>query len=159
MPHFYHNFYDTIHNNKTSINQQCNCNNNSKMDIFQCRNDQGYFIETPMNASSRNDTRQNVFSITSNNTNGRKHGIEPAPGETHIYHEINTPVKFTSNFPQSQSRIRFHGSGECFIDKKFVINNPVNNNNRMNIVSQQSSEQSRQNNQYLVNGSGNGMIV
>jgi len=67
--HFYHNFTD-------NVSSQCHCTADSN-DIFQ-------FIEGPIEASSRLPSRQNVFCISS-----------PDQNEAHIYHEINTPMRFS----------------------------------------------------------------
>ena len=155
IPHSYHNFYDTTNPNK------CHC----KTDSFQClqamatfnqnRNVHGYNFNTSLPLKAL--PHQNVFTIS--NSNRQRQHLEPVAiqNDPHIYHEINTPVKFAENYPQPRRDSGCEQYDEYFSDNKlFLMTNPILNGYKLPMKSHEIQKPKKQ---YLANNLGQGMIV
>lgn len=160
MPHLYHNFYDATNNNAN-----CHCKPDSFQTIQamanfnQTRNPNAFNFNTCMPVKARQ--HQNVFTISSSNRQMLQQQLEPVanPNDPHIYHEINTPVKFAENYPQPRSL----DSGseqydEYFSDNKLFLmaNNPLLNGYKLPMKSHEIQKPKKQ---YLGANLGNGLIV
>ena len=135
FPHYYHNFYDQVNT------QQYPCK------AFTVNQNSNFQNRKLGNSELK---QQNIFSIT---TGSRRQVFEPAQqADPHIYHEINTPVKFTPSYPQRASvLVSVNQHGELFADQKLFMN-PVNGFKPL--VANEGRPK-----QYLVNSLDNGLIV